>query len=330
MPPRPLGKVAHERGPANEKRVLEACKLEAHPMWILRARAATRIEDGSGIDIVVVTDVGNLSIQVKSSRRGKAHFRARPFLNVPVVVVRDGDSPSVLLNKVVAELGPIRANHLKALEKLGVKRAIAPEREPPPRAKATPPKARPMQTPSTVMDGPTPAEASWTELRDCLLAALLDPPSPPMTDEGLRIATEELAKRSVRLDEIVRRFPRIFHRAEDGSLATTFDLVQAYRVRLARCWQPVPRGNVYQRMPYRCMHCSLVRADARVFKCPRCGRVDVIAGSAGNLSPGVAVSAAGGKVVSLSANIVAKAVVRAKPGWRYEFTGRDPPLACLS
>jgi hypothetical protein len=242
MPPRPLGKVAHERGLANEKRVLEACKLEAHPVWMLRARAATRIEDRSGIDVVVVTDVGNLSIQVKSSRRGKAHFRPRPFLNVPVVVVRDGDSANVLLSKVVAVLGPIRASHLKALKKLGVKRSVTPKPKPPARAKAAAPKERPMQMPSTVVEGPTYAEASWTELRDCLLAVLLDPRSPqPMTDEGLRIAAEVLAKRSFHLDEIVPRFPGIFHRAEDGSLVTTFDLVQAYRVRLARCWEPVPR-----------------------------------------------------------------------------------------
>ncbi len=167
MPRRPLGKVAHERGLANEKRVLEACKLEAHPVWMLRARAATRIEDRSGIDVVVVTDVGNLSIQVKSSRRGKAHFRVRPFLNVPVVVVRDSDSPNVLLDKVVAALGPIRAGHLKMLEKLGVKRSIEPKRKPPPRAKAVAPRAPPRQTPSTVADGPKPGGASWTELRDC-------------------------------------------------------------------------------------------------------------------------------------------------------------------
>jgi hypothetical protein len=51
MPVARLGNIAHERGLANEKRVLEACKLEARPEWMLLARRGTRVEDRSGIEL---------------------------------------------------------------------------------------------------------------------------------------------------------------------------------------------------------------------------------------------------------------------------------------
>jgi hypothetical protein len=206
MPPRRLGKAAYERGLTSEKRVLEACKLEKRPPWMLRARRATRIEDHSGIDVVVETEVGSLAIQVKSSEGGKAHFRPRPLLNVGIVVVREDDSPNVLLNSVVSQLRPIRASHLKALDKLGVKRLVPLKRQPPVRAEAKPAKEPPIRTTSIVEDAPAAGEPSWTELRDCLLAALLGPAARrPVSDDEIRIATEALAKRSVRVAEIVAR-----------------------------------------------------------------------------------------------------------------------------
>jgi hypothetical protein len=42
-----------------------------------RARLATRIEDRSGVDIVVESDVGALLVQVKSSNAGKQHLVGR-------------------------------------------------------------------------------------------------------------------------------------------------------------------------------------------------------------------------------------------------------------
>jgi hypothetical protein len=250
-----LGKVALERGLANERRVLDACRLGERPEWMLRARQATRLEDRSGIDIVVQTDVGSLSIQVKSSLGGKAHFRRRPLLNVGLVVVGDGDSPQALLNKVVSELGPIRADHLRELEKRGVKRP-APPKPPPARAKGKPAKRPPTPTPPPIQT-PPPTQArpsvaspssqsgapSWTELRDCLLAALLGRTGRAMGDDELRIATEALAKRSVRLADIVARYPTLFRRTAGGILATPINLVQAYRLRLARYWEPPRRDS---------------------------------------------------------------------------------------
>jgi hypothetical protein len=97
-------------------RVLDACRLPARPTWMHRARRASRIEDRSGIDIVVESDVGPLCVQVKSSVLGKEHFRPRAFLGIAVVVAGRGEPPEALLVKVVSELEKLRAERKLVLE----------------------------------------------------------------------------------------------------------------------------------------------------------------------------------------------------------------------
>jgi hypothetical protein len=77
-----IDKLTHQRGIESEMRLLESCRLPSRPSWMHRARLATRIEDRSGIDIVVESDVGALLVQVKSSNAGKQHFRRRPLLGI--------------------------------------------------------------------------------------------------------------------------------------------------------------------------------------------------------------------------------------------------------
>jgi hypothetical protein len=78
------------------------------------ARRASRIEDRSGIDIVVESDVGTLALQVKSSALGKERFRPRPFIGIAVVVVGRAEGAEALLAKVVAELEKVRAERQQA------------------------------------------------------------------------------------------------------------------------------------------------------------------------------------------------------------------------
>jgi hypothetical protein len=111
-PPR-VDKLTHQRGIESETRLLESCRLPSRPPWMHRARRATRIEDRSGVDIVIESDVGALLVQVKSSNAGKEHFRRRPLLSIAIVVVRAADSAEALLAKVIGELEPIRARHLE-------------------------------------------------------------------------------------------------------------------------------------------------------------------------------------------------------------------------
>jgi hypothetical protein len=113
--PRP-SKHTTARGLESEARVLEACQLPTRPTWMHRSRRATRIEDRSGIDIVVESDVGRLLVQVKSSALGKEHFRPRAFLGIAVVVAARGETAEVLLAKVVRELEPLRAERQKVIE----------------------------------------------------------------------------------------------------------------------------------------------------------------------------------------------------------------------
>jgi hypothetical protein len=103
-PPK-VDKLTHQRGIESEMRLLESCRLSAHPPWMHRARLATRIEDRSGVDILVESDLGALLVQVKSSNAGKQHFRRRPLLSGAIVVVCGA--------KVVGQLKPIRAHHLE-------------------------------------------------------------------------------------------------------------------------------------------------------------------------------------------------------------------------
>jgi hypothetical protein len=122
---RPATKRDHERGLANEARVLEACLLRARPAWITSARRASRMEDRSGIDVVVESDVGALPIQVKSSNWGKKHFRRRPLIAVAIVVVRRADTPEMLLDKVLALLEQIRKERLQARRAMGIRVVVA-------------------------------------------------------------------------------------------------------------------------------------------------------------------------------------------------------------
>jgi hypothetical protein len=110
-PPR-VDKLTHQRGIESEMRVLDACRLPSRPAWMHRARLATHMEDHSGIDVVIEADVGELLVQVKSSKLGKEHFRPRSFLSIAIVVVRAADSAEALLAKLVGELETIRAQHL--------------------------------------------------------------------------------------------------------------------------------------------------------------------------------------------------------------------------
>jgi hypothetical protein len=90
-----------------------------------RSRLATRIEDRSGIDIVIESDVGELLVQVKSSKFGKQNFRPRPLLSIAIIVVRAADSAEALLAKLVGELETIRAQHLAKRLALGSRRGDA-------------------------------------------------------------------------------------------------------------------------------------------------------------------------------------------------------------
>jgi hypothetical protein len=82
--------VAQERGNKSEKLVEEALSSLAPPL-VLGWRKATPEEDSRGIDFVVNTSVGDVFLQVKSSRTASRNFlsvRRRTHIEV---VVASGD-----------------------------------------------------------------------------------------------------------------------------------------------------------------------------------------------------------------------------------------------
>ena len=99
------------KGVENEKRALEAIlSFQQEFSWITTVRKATGIEDDNGIDIVVGTeDIGDLFVQVKSSRHGVAKYRRKhPRKMVAMVIVRKRDTDCVVWEKIKKGLLELR------------------------------------------------------------------------------------------------------------------------------------------------------------------------------------------------------------------------------
>jgi hypothetical protein len=112
---RALGQLANERGKRNELRMLAACLSEPRPKWLRDARLATREEDARGIDIVVTTDVGDVYLQVKSSRIAAEIFQRRPMrAHAEVVVSNDKVTHERLIARAHGAVSRLRAAILQS------------------------------------------------------------------------------------------------------------------------------------------------------------------------------------------------------------------------
>jgi len=83
-----VGERANAFGKANEEAVLHCFDLYTKecPEWLQELRKGTNREDHEGMDLIAVTDRGEIPIQVKSSQyRAKKFSEKNP--NVPVIVV---------------------------------------------------------------------------------------------------------------------------------------------------------------------------------------------------------------------------------------------------
>ncbi len=73
--------TAREMGHNNERRVVDAYTREVSPgdipTWIQSVRISSQEEDRRGIDVVFVTDVGEIFVQVKGSSVGIRKFEMR-------------------------------------------------------------------------------------------------------------------------------------------------------------------------------------------------------------------------------------------------------------
>lgn len=134
------GDAARERGTANEGRLLSAVlSLRAGASWILEARAATPDEDRRGIDVVVISDVGPLRLQSKSSTGAARRFVGHGGIEAVAVSLNDGTTAAPALVALQALRASRRRTPVRpVVVDVGVSRKAAPA---PPSSSAKPIKA---------------------------------------------------------------------------------------------------------------------------------------------------------------------------------------------
>lgn len=112
------GQISNERGARSEQSVAKAMArfLESGeiPGWITGYVVASKDDDRRGIDGWIVTDVGKIPIQIKSSERGKnKHINYAKRLVIPVVVVERGLNDMQIVNRCIEAVNDTRKKYLE-------------------------------------------------------------------------------------------------------------------------------------------------------------------------------------------------------------------------
>ncbi len=109
-----LREVTQERGRLAEQKVWKALNdREALPNWVWGFRRASLEEDQKGRDLFVLTDVGEIPLQVKSSLAGADSFKRRYGNLIPVVIIASYDRPVEVIAKVIEAVEPERYRRLQ-------------------------------------------------------------------------------------------------------------------------------------------------------------------------------------------------------------------------
>jgi FixJ family two-component response regulator len=79
------------------------------PDWFLSARAATDEEDAEQKDVMVLTDKGEIGVQVKSGKSGYIEFKRKPENEmIALVMVKKRFEDKSILKEILKELEEIR------------------------------------------------------------------------------------------------------------------------------------------------------------------------------------------------------------------------------
>ncbi|MEK7477925.1 MAG: hypothetical protein AAB645_00960 [Patescibacteria group bacterium] len=99
-----LKRVGQDRGRRSEECFFKAFQEDfAKPVWFERVERSSFREDWlQGIDAWLVTDWGNIPIQIKSSEMAARQFRRRGLRRVKVIVIDAGDTLAVIRQKLFA------------------------------------------------------------------------------------------------------------------------------------------------------------------------------------------------------------------------------------
>jgi len=118
-----FGKIGHERGTLAEDKVKSALlkvlseKDTGIPDWLLGHESVTKKEDAKKIDRWIITDVGKIKLQVKSSQEAAKKFREE-HPDIPVIVVRQGDDDRLIISRIVNAIGQQRKIFLQKRNQL--------------------------------------------------------------------------------------------------------------------------------------------------------------------------------------------------------------------
>ena len=84
------------------------------PKWLVGIERADPVDEGKGVDFWILTrDTGKIPLQIKSSRRSKI-LAEQKHQNVPVVIVKLGESSDLIFDHCLGVIGTERARYLKA------------------------------------------------------------------------------------------------------------------------------------------------------------------------------------------------------------------------
>jgi len=113
---RTIGQIERQKGITAERKALEALLLNYKDLpWLSFPRKASWNEDRRGIDIVVpTTDIGELYLQIKSSRFGVEKFNKKQHHQmVAVVVVKLSETSEVIWDNLKKALLELKTEILK-------------------------------------------------------------------------------------------------------------------------------------------------------------------------------------------------------------------------
>lgn len=116
-----MNEIASSRGTIAETKVVHAlCREENScffPEWFWGYNTSEENEDRfKGIDGWILTDVGKIPVQIKSSIRGEQKAK-RNHPEIPVVVIRQHYSDEEVINRCFAAVAPLRNSYKRQRER---------------------------------------------------------------------------------------------------------------------------------------------------------------------------------------------------------------------
>ena len=104
------GRLGNKVGDRSEARVLRILTELETPNWFLSARAATPEEDAQQKDVIVLTDKGEIGVQVKSGKTSFIKFKRNPANSmIALVMVKGRYDDKMILKEILKELEEIRS-----------------------------------------------------------------------------------------------------------------------------------------------------------------------------------------------------------------------------